>query len=61
MNPKKTFTAKQAFINDPDLEYLYTKGRMIPRPPTVRHTTTKILEPKSINLKLQSNQVFTPA
>ncbi len=61
MQPKKSFTAKQAFIQDPELEYMYTKGRMIPRPPSAKQPTMTSVRPQTtkaaecFNLKLPIN------
>jgi hypothetical protein len=41
VKPKKKFTSKQAFIENKELEYQYSKGAMIPKPPTKSQTIGK--------------------
>jgi hypothetical protein len=55
---EKKFTSKQAFIENKQLEYAYTRGKMIPRPPTAKPSTSMAKNPLSLNFQ---SQAFTPA
>lgn len=48
---EKKFTSKQAFIENKQLEYAYTRGKMIPRPPTAKPSTNMAKNPLSLNFQ----------